>query len=232
MTETAAREEDAGGRLRKTVRDGESLAIMLASPIHGRAIDRCVTKNNIARNDLCALTDRLRHAKGARNALELSQPVGLLIMFLNPKTKEKERADPVWDKTVPLDSDGCHNDPKEGSRESQARDRAIRSATRHPSRGVESLSNQGERDEEKMCSIPGIELDSTGLPQVLCERPGSYSKHSLPDGVRPQARKRGMTRAKTNKEPRAAVERSLAARVTFIVFAIVVRLVFAIDSVS
>ena len=135
MTETAAREEDAGGRLRKTVRDGESLAIMLASPIHGRAIDRWATDSYIATRDLCALPGRLRNADGARNALELSQPAGPLIMFLNPKTKEKEQADPVWDKTVPVDSDGCHNDPKEGNRESQARDRAIRSATRHPSRG-------------------------------------------------------------------------------------------------
>jgi len=164
MTETASREEDAGGRLWETVRDGESIAIMLASPIHGRAIDRCVTRTNIAIIDLCALTDRLWHAKGARNASELSQPVGLLIMFLNPKTKEKERADPVWDKTMPLDSDGCHYDPKEGGREGQARDRANRSATRHPSRGVESLSNQGERDEEKMCSIPGMNLVSIGFP--------------------------------------------------------------------
>ena len=41
-----------------------------------------------------------------------------------------------------------------------------------------------------------------------------------------------MTRAITDKKPQAAVERSLAARVTFVVVAIVVHNVFALESVA
>ena len=113
MTVTAALDKEAVGGLWETVWDGESVAIMWTSPIHGRAIDRWATDSNIATRDLRSLTERVRNADGARNALELSQLVGPLIMFLNPITKEKERANPVWDKTVPLDSDGCRNDPRE-----------------------------------------------------------------------------------------------------------------------
>ena len=138
--------------------DGESFAVSLASQILGRAIGCCVTELNTARGNLCARAGRRRQANGTRSAWEVSQSVGLIFMFLYPKPKEKERADPVRDKTLPTDSDGCHYDPMERGREGQARDIANQSTTCHPSRGVESLSNQGERDEEKMCSIPGLSL--------------------------------------------------------------------------
>jgi hypothetical protein len=94
MTVTAAREKDAGSRLGETVWDGVSIAVKLALPGCGRAIDRWVTWSNPAACDLCDLTDRLQLAESVRNALGFSQPAGLLISFLNPKTKEKERADP------------------------------------------------------------------------------------------------------------------------------------------